>query len=68
MVYQWEQHKNACYQLYINERRSLEDIMVHMKNVYQFTPRLVTIPGVSERELALDSHGLLQQTCFPSAV
>ncbi|CAG7561419.1 unnamed protein product [Fusarium equiseti] len=38
MVYQWEQHKNACYQLYINERRSLEDIMVHMKNVYQFTP------------------------------
>ncbi|KAL6919497.1 hypothetical protein ACHAP8_002722 [Fusarium lateritium] len=38
MVYQWEPHKNVCYQLYINERRSLEDIMVHMKNVYQFTP------------------------------
>lgn len=39
MVYQWEPHKDVCYQLYINERRSLEDIMVHMKNVYQFTPR-----------------------------
>ncbi|CAF3515133.1 unnamed protein product [Fusarium graminearum] len=38
MVYQWEPHKNVCYQLYINERRPLEDIMVHMKNVYQFTP------------------------------
>ncbi|KAI1057963.1 hypothetical protein LB506_000975 [Fusarium annulatum] len=38
MVYQWEPHKDVCYQLYINERRSLEDIMVHMKNVYQFTP------------------------------
>ncbi|KAF5021581.1 hypothetical protein F66182_6363 [Fusarium sp. NRRL 66182] len=38
MVYQWEPHRDVCYQLYINERRSLEDIMVHMKNVYQFTP------------------------------
>ncbi|KAF4340580.1 hypothetical protein FBEOM_5520 [Fusarium beomiforme] len=38
MVYQWELHKDVCYQLYINERRPLEDIMVHMKNVYQFTP------------------------------
>ncbi|RGP73231.1 clr5 protein [Fusarium sporotrichioides] len=38
MVYHWEPHRNVCYQLYINERRSLEDIMVHMKNVYQFTP------------------------------
>ncbi|KAF9773567.1 hypothetical protein IL306_008602 [Fusarium sp. DS 682] len=38
MVYQWEPYKDVCYQLYINERRPLEDIMVHMKNVYQFTP------------------------------
>ncbi|KAF4451070.1 hypothetical protein F53441_5892 [Fusarium austroafricanum] len=38
MVYEWEPHKDVCYQLYINERRPLEDIMVHMKNVYQFTP------------------------------
>jgi len=67
MVYQWEQHKNACYQLYINERRSLEDIMVHMKNVYQFTPRLV-YSRRKRTELALDLHGLLQQTCFSSAV
>ncbi|KAH6960609.1 hypothetical protein DER45DRAFT_165178 [Fusarium avenaceum] len=38
MVYQWEPHKDVCYQLYINERRPLEDIMVHMKSVYQFAP------------------------------
>ncbi|WZH40430.1 Clr5 domain-containing protein [Fusarium acuminatum] len=47
MVYQWEPHKDVCYQLYINERRPLEDIMVHMKNVYQFAPRLVLSPSFS---------------------
>ncbi|KAK7430135.1 hypothetical protein QQZ08_003320 [Neonectria magnoliae] len=38
MVYDWDVHQKTCYQLYIDEGRSLEDIMDHMKAVYKFTP------------------------------
>ncbi|KAM5355386.1 hypothetical protein ACJ41O_002032 [Fusarium nematophilum] len=38
MVYRWAPHKEICYQLYITEGRSLEEVMEHMKDVYQFTP------------------------------
>ncbi|KAH7320015.1 hypothetical protein B0I35DRAFT_408741 [Stachybotrys elegans] len=38
MVYDWEAHQQTCYQLYIKEGRSLEEIMDHMKRVHSFTP------------------------------
>jgi hypothetical protein len=41
MVYDWEDKQEICYQMYIKEKRALEEIMEHMKNVYQFAPRFV---------------------------
>ncbi|KAJ9616403.1 hypothetical protein H2200_000121 [Cladophialophora chaetospira] len=38
MVYNWEPHKDVCYKLYIEERKSLEDIMQHMRDTANFTP------------------------------
>ncbi|KID89844.1 hypothetical protein MGU_03249 [Metarhizium guizhouense ARSEF 977] len=38
MVYDWDAHQQTCYRLYIDEGRSLEDIMDHMKTVHKFTP------------------------------
>ncbi|KAH8734772.1 hypothetical protein BGZ61DRAFT_528069 [Ilyonectria robusta] len=38
MVYDWDVHQKTCYQLYIDEGRSLEDIMDHLRAVYKFTP------------------------------
>ncbi|ETN46006.1 uncharacterized protein HMPREF1541_00189 [Cyphellophora europaea CBS 101466] len=38
MVYQWTQHKDVCYKLYIEERKSLEEIMQHMRDNYNFNP------------------------------
>ncbi|KAG6019577.1 hypothetical protein E4U41_003167 [Claviceps citrina] len=38
MVYEWDEHQQTCYRLYIEEGMSLEDIRLHMKTVYNFTP------------------------------
>ncbi|PNY28697.1 D-lactate dehydrogenase [Tolypocladium capitatum] len=38
MVYDWDAHQQTCYRLYIEEGRSLEDIMEHMKSVHRFAP------------------------------
>ncbi|RMZ77144.1 hypothetical protein DV737_g4484, partial [Chaetothyriales sp. CBS 132003] len=38
VVYDWPQHKDVLYNFYIVERRSLEDIMQHMREVFNFTP------------------------------
>ncbi|KAI5467411.1 hypothetical protein BGZ63DRAFT_346248 [Mariannaea sp. PMI_226] len=38
MVYDWDVHQKTCYQLYIDEGRSLEDIMDHLRSVHKFTP------------------------------
>ncbi|KAK5992686.1 hypothetical protein PT974_06101 [Cladobotryum mycophilum] len=38
MVYDWDSHHGVCYQLYIEEGKSLEEIMDHLKDVYKFTP------------------------------
>ncbi|KIX07225.1 uncharacterized protein Z518_01878 [Rhinocladiella mackenziei CBS 650.93] len=37
-VYNWEPHKDVCYKLYIEERKSLEEIMQHMRDTANFTP------------------------------
>ncbi|KAG5981449.1 hypothetical protein E4U55_002915 [Claviceps digitariae] len=38
MVYEWDEHRQTCYRLYIEDGKSLEDIRDHMKNVHKFTP------------------------------
>ncbi|PHH68940.1 hypothetical protein CDD83_5875 [Cordyceps sp. RAO-2017] len=38
MVYDWDRHQQTCYRLYIEEGRSLEHIMAHMKTAHDFAP------------------------------
>ncbi|OLN84315.1 hypothetical protein CCHL11_05899 [Colletotrichum chlorophyti] len=38
MVYDWHAHEKLCFQLYINEKRSLEDIMNYLKLHHNFAP------------------------------
>jgi len=39
MVYDWENKEEACYRMYIEEKKSLEEIMEYMKNEHKFAPR-----------------------------
>ncbi|OHE91125.1 hypothetical protein CORC01_13572 [Colletotrichum orchidophilum] len=38
MVYDWDAQEKLCFQLYINEKRSLEDIMEYLKIHHDFAP------------------------------
>ncbi|KIV81533.1 hypothetical protein PV11_03711 [Exophiala sideris] len=38
MVYNWDPHKDVCYKLYIEERKSLEEIMQYMRDTLNFAP------------------------------
>ncbi|PYI15029.1 hypothetical protein BO86DRAFT_409602 [Aspergillus japonicus CBS 114.51] len=38
MVYDWEGKREICFQMYIKDKKALEEIMEYMKNVYQFAP------------------------------
>ncbi|KAA8643719.1 hypothetical protein EYZ11_006333 [Aspergillus tanneri] len=38
MVYDWEGKRDICYQMYIKDKKALEEIMEYMKNTYQFAP------------------------------
>lgn len=39
MVYSWDAHEPKCYRLYIDEKKSLEEIMDIMRIEDNFTPR-----------------------------
>ena len=39
MVYDWEKKEEICYRMYIEEKKSLEEIMDYMKEEYNFAPR-----------------------------
>jgi hypothetical protein len=39
MVYDWENKEEICYRMYIEEKKSLEEIMDYMKDEYKFAPR-----------------------------
>jgi len=43
MVYDWEDKEQLCYQMYIEEKKSLEEIMDFMKANHQFAPRYVEL-------------------------
>ncbi|CAL5869337.1 uncharacterized protein PFLUO_LOCUS3566 [Penicillium psychrofluorescens] len=38
MVYDWAGKREICYQMYIQDKKALEDIMEHMRTAYQFAP------------------------------
>jgi len=42
MVYDWDGKREICYQMYIKDRKALEEIMEYMRDVYQFSPRFVS--------------------------
>jgi hypothetical protein len=44
MVYDWEGKREICYQMYIKDKKALEEIMEYMRNVYQFSPRYAHSP------------------------
>jgi hypothetical protein len=39
MVYDWENKEEECYRMYIEDKKSLEEIMDFMKERYKFAPR-----------------------------
>ena len=42
MVYDWSEEKEQiCYRMYIEEKKSLEEIMDYMKEEHKFAPRYV---------------------------
>ena len=44
MVYDWEGKEPICYRMYIDEKKSLEDIMEYMKTEHNFAPRYLSSP------------------------
>ncbi|KAJ5096265.1 hypothetical protein NUU61_005621 [Penicillium alfredii] len=38
MVYDWAGKRDICYQMYIQDKKALEEIMEHMRTAYQFAP------------------------------
>lgn len=42
MVYDWEGKEATCFQMYIQENQSLEEIMEYFKVEHNFAPRYVT--------------------------
>ncbi|KAJ9296959.1 hypothetical protein DTO271G3_4720 [Paecilomyces variotii] len=38
MVYDWEGKRDICYQMYIKDKKALEEIMEYMKTNHQFAP------------------------------
>ncbi|KAL2824728.1 hypothetical protein BDW59DRAFT_81558 [Aspergillus cavernicola] len=38
MVYDWDGKRDICFQMYIKDKKALEEIMEYMRNVYQFSP------------------------------
>lgn len=46
MVYNWDAHEPKCYRLYIDEKKSLEEIMDIMRIEDNFTPRYACLAGL----------------------
>lgn len=39
MGYDWDAHRETCYRVYVEERRSMDELMEYMKLHHGFTPR-----------------------------
>ena len=56
MVYAWDEHEETCRRLYIEQGRSLGEIMQYMRDVHDFTPRYVSLHSGLQRPHAAE-HG-----------
>jgi hypothetical protein len=45
MVYDWDNKEEICYRMYIDEKKSLEEIMEYMKDELKFAPRYGNLAG-----------------------
>ena len=39
MVYEWDSKEAECYRLYVEEKKSLDEVMQQMKELHGFSPR-----------------------------
>lgn len=68
MVYDWENKEEICYRMYIEEKKSLEEIMDYMKEHHKFTPRYAAARTSPYRIYTVVRTDNIQQTRFPDAV
>ena len=62
MVYDWEGKEATCFQMYIQENKSLEEIMEYFKTEHNFAPRYVDaqwLLTLRETSVAEREHSLL---------
>jgi hypothetical protein len=41
MVYRWRLYRDICYRLYVEENKSLDEVIQYMREEHNFTPRYV---------------------------
>jgi hypothetical protein len=59
MVYDWENKEEICYRMYIEEKKSLEEIMEYMKEEHKFAPRYARRSRARrDRYLAVPQHSV----------
>ena len=52
-IYDWEDKKQICYELYVDQKKSMEEIRTYMKERYGFEPRCVRPGGSTEVQYLL---------------
>lgn len=66
MVYDWENKEDICYRMYIEEKKSLEEIMEYMKEEHKFAPRYERRNRARrDQYLAVPQHQPLMPLCLP---
>lgn len=53
MVYDWEGKETTCYEMYITQNKSLEEIMELFKVEYNFAPRYVILSSSGPLDIYL---------------
>jgi hypothetical protein len=65
MVYDWENKEEICYRMYIEEKKSLEEIMEYMKEEHKFAPRYACRSRARrDPYLAVPQHSLPNRPVF----
>ena len=80
MVYEWDNKRDECFNMYITENKSLEEIIAHFRDDKNFTPRYLasctlplTLPCSTRLCLAVDplvnvaDHGYIANEPFKPA-
>jgi hypothetical protein len=68
MVYDWENKEEICYRMYIEEKKSLEEIMDYMKEHHKFTPRYAAARTSPYRIHTVVRTDSIKQTRLPDPV